>query len=268
MFLRFTVAAALLTVASVSSAGPAEPPPNGGCLCPSGAEQLLEQIDHVFIGDILAVKGWPASGAWPSATIRVKEAFKGRVEGGRRGRERRRLCSWSVFEMAEPGRYIVFANRDDEDWLVTPDFSPADPAARRLAGQPGAVPRLRQGAPASPKQLLLRPPPPSTARLRLTAPLGAARPAFRPRTAPMVVTWEAWARPQPSGERDIARPTLAREVGYVIKPHAGRLGGPASPTATTWGCRTSASRRCTRLFNERGRGCERCSCRRNRHSRT
>ena len=32
-------------------------------------------------------------------------------------------CSWSVFEMASPGRYMVFANLDEGD-LITPAFCP------------------------------------------------------------------------------------------------------------------------------------------------
>ena len=122
MLLRFTVAAALLTVASVSSAAPAEPPPNGGCLCPSGAEQLLEQIDHVFIGDLVEVKG--AGDEVGTAVIRVRENFKGDLSGVVEVRDAASTqCSWSVFEMAAPGRYVIFANLDEGE-LVTPAFCP------------------------------------------------------------------------------------------------------------------------------------------------
>ena len=122
MFLRFTVAAALLTVASVSSASPAEPPPKGGCLCPSGAEQLLEQIDHVFIGDLVEVKG--IDDEVGRAIIRVRENFKGDLTGVVEVRDAASTrCSWSVFEMAAPGRYVIFANLDEGE-LVTPAFCP------------------------------------------------------------------------------------------------------------------------------------------------
>ena len=122
MFLRFTVAAALLTVASVSSASPAEPPPKGGCLCPSGAEQLLEQIDHVFIGDLVEVKG--IDDEVGRAIIRVRENFKGDLSGVVEVRDAASTqCSWSVFEMAAPGRYVIFANLDEGE-LVTPAFCP------------------------------------------------------------------------------------------------------------------------------------------------
>jgi hypothetical protein len=120
MFLRFA-AAALLTVASVSSAGPAEPP-NGGCACPSGAEQLLEQIDHVFIGDLVEVKG--IGDDVGTALIRVRENFKGELSGVVEVRDAASTkCSWSVFEMAAPGRYVIFANLDEGE-LVTPAFCP------------------------------------------------------------------------------------------------------------------------------------------------
>jgi len=121
MFLRFT-AAALLTVASASSAGPAEPPPNGGCACPTGPEQLLEQIDHVFIGDLVEVKG--IGDEVGSAVVRVRENFKGDLSGLVEVRDAASTkCSWSVFEMAAPGRYLVFANLDEGE-LVTPAFCP------------------------------------------------------------------------------------------------------------------------------------------------
>jgi hypothetical protein len=122
MLLRFTVAAALLTVASVSSARPAEPPRNSGCLCPSGAEQLLDQIDHVFIGDLVEVKG--EGDEIGTAVIRVRENFKGQLSGVVEVRDAAATrCSWSVFEMAAPGRYVIFANLDEGE-LVTPAFCP------------------------------------------------------------------------------------------------------------------------------------------------
>ena len=121
MLLRVTLAAALLTVSSVSAAGPAGPPQAGGCLCPSGTEQLLDQIDHVFIGDLVEVKG---DGEVDTAVIRVRENFKGELNGVVDVRDAAPTrCSWSVFEMAAPGRYMIFANLDEGE-LVTPAFCP------------------------------------------------------------------------------------------------------------------------------------------------
>ena len=121
MLHRFTLAAALLAIPSVSSAMPSDPP-NGGCLCPAGAEQLLEQIDHIFVGDLVEVKG---SGEHAGvAVIRVHENLKGGLAGVVEVRDvLATRCSWSVFEMASPGRYVVFANLDEGD-LVTPSFCP------------------------------------------------------------------------------------------------------------------------------------------------
>jgi hypothetical protein len=120
MLFRFTLAVALVTVASAVSAAPAAPP-NGGCLCPSGAEQLLDQIDHVFIGDLVEVKGAEDVG---TAIIRVHENFKGDLSGVVEIRDAAPTqCSWSVFEMAAPGRYVIFANVDEGE-LVTPAFCP------------------------------------------------------------------------------------------------------------------------------------------------
>ena len=122
MLLRYSVAAALLTIASVSSAGPAEPPSTGGCLCPTGAEQLLEQTDHVFIGDLVEIKD--VGDEVGTAVIRVRENFKGELSGVVEVRDALATkCSWSVFEMASPGRYVIFANLDEGE-LVTPAFCP------------------------------------------------------------------------------------------------------------------------------------------------
>jgi hypothetical protein len=121
MLHRVVLAAALLAVPSVSSALPADPP-TGGCLCPTGAEQLLKQTDHIFIGDLVQVKG---SGEEAGvAVIRVRENLKGQLTGVVDVRDvLATKCSWSVFEMASPGRYMVFANLDEGD-LVTPAFCP------------------------------------------------------------------------------------------------------------------------------------------------
>ena len=122
MLHRIIVAAAVFTVASVSSAAAAEPPPNGGCACPSGAEQLLDQIDHVFIGDLIEVKGIGDEAG--TAVIHVRENFKGDLNGVVEVRDALSTqCSWAVFEMASPGRYVIFANLDEGD-LVTPAFCP------------------------------------------------------------------------------------------------------------------------------------------------
>lgn len=120
MLLRVFLAAALLTVSSVSSAGPADPP--NGCLCPSGTEQLLDQIDFVFVGDLIEVKG--EGDDVGIAVIRVRENFKGELSGIVEVRDAAATkCSWSVFEMASPGRYMVFANLDEGE-LATPAFCP------------------------------------------------------------------------------------------------------------------------------------------------
>ena len=121
MLFRSTLALALLATASLASAKPADPP-TGGCLCPTGAEQLLDQIDHIFIGDLIEVKG---SGEDPGvASIRVRENLKGDLAGVVDVHDAMATrCSWSVFEMASPGRYMVFANLDEGE-LVTPAFCP------------------------------------------------------------------------------------------------------------------------------------------------
>ena len=122
MLFRLTLAAALLTISSVSSAGPAEPPPNGGCLCPTGPEQLLGLIDHVFVGDLVEVKG--TGDEIGTAVIRVRENFKGELSGVVEVKDAPATqCSWSVFEMAAPGQYVIFANIDEGE-LVTPPFCP------------------------------------------------------------------------------------------------------------------------------------------------
>ena len=122
MFLRFTVAAALLTVASVSSAGPAEPPPNGGCPCPSGAEQLLEQIDHVFIGDLVEVKG--IGDDVGTAVIRVRENFKGDLSGVVEVRDAASTSAAGPYSRwPRRAATSIFANLDEGE-LVTPAFCP------------------------------------------------------------------------------------------------------------------------------------------------
>jgi hypothetical protein len=122
MLQPYFLAVALLAVVSTPApAGAADPPPNG-CACPSGPEQLLEKIDHVFIGDLVEVKG--AGDDAGIAVIRVRETFKGTLTGVVEVRDAlTNQCSWSVFEMALPGRYMVFANVDEGE-LVTPAFCP------------------------------------------------------------------------------------------------------------------------------------------------
>jgi hypothetical protein len=122
VMLSSTLAAALVvTLTSLASAAPADPPVRG-CTCPSGTEQLIDQTDHIFIGDLVEVKGIGDEAG--SAVIRVRENFKGDLSGVVEVRDALSTqCSWSVFEMAAPGRYIVFANLDEGD-LVTPAFCP------------------------------------------------------------------------------------------------------------------------------------------------
>jgi len=55
--------------------------------------------------------------------------------------------------MAEPGRYIVFANRDDEDRLVTPEMCPQ---TQPLTGWQGNLAPFRAYAKAHRQPKLLR----------------------------------------------------------------------------------------------------------------
>jgi hypothetical protein len=118
---RATLAIALLAVPAMVSAQVADPA-TGGCLCPAGPTELLAQTDHMFIGDLVEVKG---SGEEAGiAVIRVRENLKGVLGGVVEVRDvLATRCSWSVFEMASPGRYVVFANLDEGE-LVTPAFCP------------------------------------------------------------------------------------------------------------------------------------------------
>ena len=71
---RFVVAFTIMLAGAASAVAAPEPPRSGGCQCPTGAEQLLDHVDHVFIGDIIEVKD---AGDDPgSAVIRVRENFK------------------------------------------------------------------------------------------------------------------------------------------------------------------------------------------------
>jgi hypothetical protein len=149
MLPRCFLALALLAATSpVAAAGAADPQPSG-CSCPSGPEQLLAQIDHVFIGDLVEVKG--AGDDAGIAVIRVRETFKGSLSGVVEVRDALSMqCSWSVFEMALPGRYLVFANVDEGE-LVTPAFCPQ---TQPLSGWKDKLPAFRAYArahrPASP----------------------------------------------------------------------------------------------------------------------
>jgi hypothetical protein len=125
---RLSVAAlGLLAVASVASvavvsAAPPSPPSGRSCQCATTPAALLASVDHIFVGDIVEVKGGGEGIA--TAVIRVRESFKGPLDAVVEVRDAAQTdCSWSVFEMAGPGRYVVFAN-DDEGELVTPAFCP------------------------------------------------------------------------------------------------------------------------------------------------
>jgi hypothetical protein len=115
------------TVLLLVSATPAFPAasgrgPNGPCQCQTAPAALLDHVDHIFVGDILEVKGDGEQTA--TAVIRVHESFKGGLTGVVEVRDAVATeCAWSVFEMAGPGRYVVFAN-DDEGDLVTPGYCP------------------------------------------------------------------------------------------------------------------------------------------------
>jgi hypothetical protein len=105
-------------VAPASSDGPA----SGPCQCRTTPAALLDQVDHIFIGDIVEVKGNGEEIA--TAVVRVRETFKGDLTGVVEVRDAAATeCAWSVFEMAGPGRYVIFANLDEGD-LVTPGYCP------------------------------------------------------------------------------------------------------------------------------------------------
>ncbi|MEO6008275.1 MAG: hypothetical protein ABIU38_09450 [Vicinamibacteraceae bacterium] len=120
---RLRVAFTVAFLAATSAlASPADPPPNGGCACATAPTQLLEQVDHIFIGDLVEVKGGGEDVG--TAVIRVRESLKGDLHGLVEVRDALTTqCSWSVFEMAAPGRYVIFANLDEGE-LVTPAFCP------------------------------------------------------------------------------------------------------------------------------------------------
>jgi hypothetical protein len=158
MLHRVALALALLATPAVSSSALPAEPPNGGCLCPSSPTELLEQTDHIFIGDLIEVKDSGEDAG--IAIIRVRENLKGALSGVVEVRDVvATRCTWSVFEMASPGRYVIFANLDEGD-LVTPAFCPqtqpmsgwkdrlAPFRAYARAHQPG--PATGKPAPASP----------------------------------------------------------------------------------------------------------------------
>ena len=75
--------------------------------------------------------------------MRVREGFKGDLNGVVEVRDAAATrCSWPPFEMAAPGRYVIFANVDEGE-LVTPAFCrQAQPLSgsriwRRSAPTPG-----------------------------------------------------------------------------------------------------------------------------------
>jgi hypothetical protein len=121
---RMLVFASVLLVASATPAVSASPasPANGPCQCQATPAALIDQVDHIFVGDILEVKGDGEQTA--VAVIRVRESFKGDLTGVVQVCDAIPTeCAWSVFEMAGPGRYVIFANMDEGD-LVTPGYCP------------------------------------------------------------------------------------------------------------------------------------------------
>lgn len=120
---RFTVAGVVLLAAVVSPLAAPASGRHAPCQCVTAPDALLESTDAVFVGDLLQVKRSGEGDA--TAVIRVKESFKGGLEGVVEVEDGDSDgCGWSVFEMATPGRFMVFANRDDEGRLVTPSVCP------------------------------------------------------------------------------------------------------------------------------------------------
>jgi hypothetical protein len=119
----FVLAASVLFASATSAlAAPSENPTAATCRCATTPEALLDQVDHIFIGDIVEVKGGGEGIA--TAVIRVRENLKGVLTGVVEVRDAVATdCAWSVFEMAGPGRFVVFANLDEGD-LVTPASCP------------------------------------------------------------------------------------------------------------------------------------------------
>jgi hypothetical protein len=59
------------------------------------------------------------------------------------------------------------------------------------------------------------------------------------------------AAPKPNSQRELARDTLSREVGYVTKPHAGRLRIALAFPNTYWvGMSNLGFQTVYRLFND------------------
>lgn len=119
----FLAATVLLVVSTTSTfAAPRGDTTAPMCRCATTPDALLEQVDHIFIGDIVELKGGGEGVA--TAVIRVRENLKGQLTGVVEVRDAVATeCAWSVFEMAGPGRYVVFANLDEGD-LVTPASCP------------------------------------------------------------------------------------------------------------------------------------------------
>ena len=119
---RFTVAGVLLLAAVVSPLAAPASGRHAPCQCVTAPDALLDATDAIFIGDLLEVK---RQGDDAAAVIRVKESFKGGLEGVVEVEDGNSDgCGWSVFEMATPGRFMVFANRGDDGRLVTPAVCP------------------------------------------------------------------------------------------------------------------------------------------------
>ena len=159
--------------------------------------------------------------------------------------------------MAAPGRYVIFANLDEGE-LVTPAFCPQTQplsgwkdklAPFRAYARAHRAPATTGGRAAAATAVEGRARPEG----RLVSRSGSARTAGRPASDPRV-TLKGLGTPKPTTQRDAARATLAREVGYVTKPHAGRLRvALAFPNTYYVGMSNLGFQTVYQLFNDRRR---------------
>ena len=169
--LRVTLALALLAIPAVATSALPADPPNGGCLCPSGPTELLDQTDHIFVGDLIEVKGSGEDAG--IAVIRVRENLKGQLNGVVEVRDvLATRCSWSVV------RDGVGPGATSSSPISTRATSSRRPSVRRpsrsAAGRTGSsAPRLRPRSPARDRQARVtsahrrrRPRPPGRVRRR------------------------------------------------------------------------------------------------------